>query len=173
MAFSAILPYKQRSQGSETVATGDIDRTDRRILAALQTDGRIATVDLADRIGLSPTSTSDRLKRLQRDGYIAGFRAQLDPHRLGLELLVFVEVTLDKTTPDVFEKFAAAVRRAPEVLECHMVAGGFDYLIKTRVADMAAYRRCLGEVLLALPGVKETRTYAVMEEVKSDGVLPV
>jgi Lrp/AsnC family transcriptional regulator, leucine-responsive regulatory protein len=173
MAFSAILPYKQRSQGSKTVATGDIDRTDRRILAALQTDGRIATVDLADRIGLSPTSTSDRLKRLQRDGYIAGFRAQLDPHRLGLELLVFVEVTLDKTTPDVFEKFAAAVRRAPEVLECHMVAGGFDYLIKTRVADMAAYRRCLGEVLLALPGVKETRTYAVMEEVKSDGVLPV
>jgi Lrp/AsnC family transcriptional regulator, leucine-responsive regulatory protein len=173
MVFSAILPYKQRSQGSKTVATADIDRTDRRILAALQTDGRIATVDLADRIGLSPTSTSDRLKRLQRDGYIAGFRAQLDPHRLGLELLVFVEVTLDKTTPDVFEKFAAAVRRAPEVLECHMVAGGFDYLIKTRVADMAAYRRCLGEVLLALPGVKETRTYAVMEEVKSDGVLPV
>jgi Lrp/AsnC family leucine-responsive transcriptional regulator len=155
------------------VATTDIDKIDRRILAALQTDGRIATVDLADRIGLSPTSTSDRLKRLQREGYIAGFRAQLDPHRLGLELLVFVEVSLDKTTPDVFEKFAAAVRRAPEVLECHMVAGGFDYLVKTRVADMAAYRRFLGEVLLALPGVKETRTYAVMEEVKSDGVLPV
>ena len=90
--------------------------------------------------------------------------------RLGLELLVFVEVSLDKTTPDAFENFAAAVRRAPEVLECHMVAGGFDYLVKTRVADMAAYRRFLGEILLALPGVKETRTYAVMEEVKSDGV---
>ena len=84
-------------------------------------------------------------------------------------MLVFVEVSLDKTTPDAFEKFAAAVRRAPEVLECHMVAGGFDYLVKTRVADMAAYRRFLGEILLALPGVKETRTYAVMEEVKSDG----
>jgi Lrp/AsnC family leucine-responsive transcriptional regulator len=151
----------------------EIDRTDRRILSVLQSDGRIATVDLAERIGLSPTSTSERLKRLQRDGYIAGFRALLDPHRLGLELLVFVEVSLDKTTPDVFEKFAAAVRRAPEVLECHMVAGGFDYLVKTRVADMAAYRRFLGEILLALPGVKETRTYAVMEEVKSDGVLPV
>ena len=151
----------------------DLDRTDRRILAVLQADGRIATVDLAERIGLSPTSTGERLKRLKRAGYIAGFGARLDPHRLGLGLLVFVEVSLDKTTPDVFEKFAAAVRRAPEVLECHMVAGGFDYLVKTRVGDMAAYRRFLGETLLALPGVKETRTYAVMEEVKTDGLLPV
>ena len=151
----------------------DIDRIDRKILKLLQSDGRIATVDLAEKVGLSPTSTSDRMKRLQREGYIAGFGARLDPRRIGLELLVFVEVSLDKTTPDVFEKFAAAVRRAPEVLECHMVAGGFDYLVKTRVADMAAYRRFLGEILLALPGVKETRTYAVMEEVKSDGMLPV
>ncbi len=151
----------------------EIDRIDRKILKLLQSDGRIATVDLAEKVGLSPTSTSDRMKRLQREGYIAGFSARLDPHRIGLELLVFVEVSLDKTTPDVFEKFAAAVRRAPEVLECHMVAGGFDYLVKTRVADMASYRRFLGEILLALPGVKETRTYAVMEEVKSDGMLPV
>jgi Lrp/AsnC family leucine-responsive transcriptional regulator len=151
----------------------EIDRIDRKILKCLQDDGRIATVDLAEKVGLSPTSTSERMKRLQREGYIAGFGARLDPHRLGLELLVFVEVSLDKTTPDVFEKFAEAVRRAPEVLECHMVAGGFDYLVKTRVADMAAYRRFLGEILLALPGVKETRTYAVMEEVKSDGILPV
>ena len=151
----------------------DLDKTDRRILAQLQLDGRISTVDLAERIGLSPTSTSERLRRLQREGYVTGFRAMLDPQRVGLGLLVFVEVSLDKTTPDVFEKFADAVRRAPEVLECHMVAGGFDYLVKTRVADMAAYRRFLGEILLALPGVKETRTYAVMEEVKSDGVLPV
>jgi Lrp/AsnC family leucine-responsive transcriptional regulator len=151
----------------------DLDKTDRRILAQLQLDGRISTVDLAERIGLSPTSTSERLRRLQREGYVTGFRAMLDPQRVGLGLLVFVEVSLDKTTPDVFERFAAAVRRAPEVLECHMVAGGFDYLVKTRVADMTAYRRFLGEILLALPGVKETRTYAVMEEVKSDGVLPV
>ncbi|WP_210493096.1 Lrp/AsnC ligand binding domain-containing protein [Microvirga antarctica] len=151
----------------------NIDRIDRRILKELQADGRISNVDLADKIGLSPTSTGERMKRLQRDGYIAGFGARLDPHKLGLELLVFVEVSLDKTTPDVFEKFAAAVRRAPEVLECHMVAGGFDYLVKTRVADMSAYRAFLGEILLALPGVKETRTYAVMEEVKNDGALPV
>ena len=150
-----------------------IDRTDRKILKLLQEDGRLATVELADKIGLSPTATSERLKRLLRDGYVTGFRAMLDPAKLGRELLVFIEVGLDKTTADVFEKFAAAVRRAPEVLECHMVGGGFDYLVKTRVADMNAYRRFLGDVLLSLPGVKETRTYVVMEEVKSDGLLPV
>ncbi|KAB0267387.1 Lrp/AsnC ligand binding domain-containing protein [Microvirga brassicacearum] len=151
----------------------EIDRIDRRILSVLQVDGRIANNELADRIGLSPTATSDRVKRLQKEGYILGFSARLDPHRLGFGLLVFVEVLLDKTTPDVFDKFAQAVRRAPEVLECHMVAGGFDYLIKTRLADMATYRRFLGEVLLSLPGVKETRTYAAMEEVKNDGPLPI
>lgn len=150
-----------------------IDRTDRKILKLLQEDGRIATVELAEKIGLSPTATSERLKRLLRDGYVTGFRAMLDPAKLGRELLVFIEVGLDKTTADIFEKFAAAVRRAPEVLECHMVGGGFDYLVKTRVADMNAYRRFLGDVVLSLPGVKETRTYVVMEEVKSDGLLPV
>lgn len=151
----------------------DLDKVDRRILAVLQQDGRISAVDLAERIGLSPTATGERLRRLQKEGVIAGFTARIDPHRIGLGLLVFVEVSLDKTTPDVFERFAAAVRRAPEVLECHMVSGGFDYLVKTRVSDMAAYRRFLGDVLLALPGVRETRTYAVMEEVKTDGALPV
>ena len=150
-----------------------IDQTDRRILMELQLDGRISNAELAQRIGLAPTSMSDRVKRLHKLGYIKGYAARLDPDLLGYGLLVFVEVLLDKTTPDVFDKFAKAVRQAPEVLECHMVAGGFDYLVKTRVADMAAYRHFLGEILLALPGVKETRTYAVMEEVKSDGMLPV
>ena len=150
-----------------------LDRTDRKLLKLLQEDGRLATVELADKIGLSPTATSERLKRLLRDGYVTGFRAMLDPGKVGRGLLVFIEVGLDKTTADIFEKFAAAVRRAPEVLECHMVGGGFDYLVKTRVADMNAYRRFLGDVVLGLPGVKETRTYVVMEEVKSDGLLPV
>ncbi|HRF09005.1 MAG TPA: Lrp/AsnC ligand binding domain-containing protein [Xanthobacteraceae bacterium] len=150
-----------------------IDRIDRKILQVLQADGRLAGVELAERVGLSPTSTGERLRRLQKEGYITGFGARLDPHLLDLPLLVFVEVSLDKTTPDIFDKFAAAVRRAPEVLECHMVAGGFDYLVKTRVADIAAYRKFLGNVLLTLPGVKETRTYAVMEEVKTDQMLPV
>lgn len=150
-----------------------LDKIDRKILQVLQADGRLAGVELAERVGLSPTSTGERLKRLQKEGYITGFGARLDPHLLDLPLLVFVEVSLDKTTPDIFDKFAAAVRRAPEVLECHMVAGGFDYLVKTRVADIAAYRAFLGNVLLSLPGVKETRTYAVMEEVKTDQMLPV
>jgi Lrp/AsnC family leucine-responsive transcriptional regulator len=151
----------------------DIDKLDRKILSILQGDGRIANVELAERIGLSPTSIGERLKRLQRDGFVEGYGARLNPHLLGLGLLVFVEVMLDKTTPDVFERFAKAVQSAPEVLECHMVAGGFDYLVKARVADMTAYRRFLGESLLALPGVRETRTYAVMEEVKRDAPLPV
>lgn len=150
-----------------------LDKIDRKILSILQEDGRIAAVGLSERVGLSPTSTGERLKRLQREGYIEGYGARLDPKRLGFGLLVFVEVLLDKTTPDIFERFAKAVRAAPDVLECHMVAGGFDYLVKARLSDMAAYRRFLGDVLLALPGVRETRTYAVMEEVKRDGPLPV
>jgi Lrp/AsnC family leucine-responsive transcriptional regulator len=151
----------------------DIDNIDRRILVELQADGRITNAELAQRVGLAPTSMSDRLRRLQKDGYIQGFSARLDPQMLGFGLLVYVEVLLDKTTPDVFSRFAQAARRAPEVLECHMVAGGFDYLIKTRLPDMASYRQFLGDVLLSFPGVRETRTYAVMEEVKNDGPLPL
>ena len=151
----------------------DIDKIDRKILSILQGDGRLPAVELAERVGLSPTSAGERVKRLQKDGYIAGFNARLNPHQLGFGLLVFVEVSLDKTTPDIFDRFAQAVRRAPEVLECHMVAGGFDYLIKARVSDMRSYRRFLGEVLLKLPGVRESRTYAVMKEIKSDGLLAV
>ena len=150
-----------------------MDSTDRKMLALLQREGRISTVELAERLRLSPTATGERLKRLTRDGVIQGYRAELDPVRLGLGLLVFVEISLDKTSADIFDRFAQAVRRAPEVLECHMVAGGFDYLLKARIPDMPAYRRFLGDVLLALPGVTETRTYAVMEEVKQDAPLPV
>lgn len=153
--------------------TTPLDRLDRRVLEALQADGRIAIVDLAEKVGLSPTATNERVKRLTRDGYILGYAARLNPDRLGRGLLVFIEVKLDRTTPDVFERFASAVGRAPEVLECHMVAGGFDYLVKTRVADMAAYRHFLSDVLLSLPGVRETHTYAVMEEVKNTATLPL
>lgn len=151
----------------------ELDRIDRRILNELQRDGRVTNAELAARLGLAPTSTSDRMRRLQKQGYILGFSARIDPQRVGLELLVFVEVSLDKTTPDAFDTFSKAVRSAPEVLECHMVAGGFDYLIKVRVTDMAHYRSFLGDVLLNLPAVSETRTYPVMEEVKTDGPLPI
>jgi Lrp/AsnC family leucine-responsive transcriptional regulator len=151
----------------------DIDRIDRKILGVLQDDGRITVTDLAERVGLSATATAERMRRLTRDGYILGFRAELDPVKLGRGLLVFVEVLLDRTSPDVFDAFARQVKRAGEVLECHLVAGGFDYLIKARVRDMAAYRRFLAEVILPLPGVRETRTYAVMEEVKATQALPL
>ncbi len=149
------------------------DSIDAAILRILQLDGRISTVDLAERLRLSPTATAERLKRLTREGYITGYGARLDPAMLDLGLLVFIEVLLDKTTGTVFDRFSEEVRRVPEILECHMVAGGFDYLLKARVKDMAAYRRFLGQVMVDLPGVKETRTYAVMEEVKTDSPLPV
>lgn len=167
------LPFDQRCYEDHSVISAALDKSDRRILNLLQADGRMSTIELSSRVGLSPSSTGERLRKLQKDGTITGFHAHVDPKRLGLELLVFVEVSLDKTTPDIFERFAQAVRRAPEVLECHMVAGGFDYLIKTRVADMVEYRRFLGDVLLALPGVRESRTYAVMEEVKTGATIPV
>ena len=144
----------------------DIDRIDRKILSILQEDGRIANLKLAEAVALSPTAVLARVQRLTRDGFILGYEARLNPLKLGAGMLVFVEVLLDRTTPNVFDQFKAAVQVHPEIMECHMVAGGFDYLLKTRSADMNAYRLFAGNVLWQLPGVRETRTYAVMEEVK-------
>ena len=150
-----------------------IDDIDRRILRALQADGRITNQELAQRCNLSPAACHERFKRLRERGYITGFTALLDPEKLDRALLIFVEILLDRTTGDLFEQFAATVRETPEILECHMVAGGFDYLIKARVQDMAAYRNFLGATLVNMPGVRETRTYAVLEEVKSTVALPI
>lgn len=144
----------------------ELDRIDLRILDVLQRDGRISNLKLAEAVALSPTAVLARVQRLTRDGYILGYEARLNPLKLGAGMLVFVEVLLDRTTPNVFEQFKAAVQVRPEILECHMVAGGFDYLIKTRAADMTAFRAFAGSVLWQLPGVRETRTYAVMEEIK-------
>lgn len=150
-----------------------LDAIDRRILRELQADGRITNLKLAEAVHLSPTAVLERVKRLTRDGVIQGYEARLDPALLGAGLMVFIEVLLDRTVPDVMENFRAAVQARPEILECHLVAGGFDYLLKTRVADMAAYRALLGSSIWSLPGVRETRTYAVMEEVKSSNRVPV
>ncbi len=147
-------------------AETDLDRIDRKILSILQDDGRIANLKLAEAVALSPTAVLARVQRLTRDGFILGYEARLNPLKLGAGMLVFVEVLLDRTTPNVFDQFKAAVHVHPEIMECHMVAGGFDYLLKTRSADMNAYRVFAGNVLWQLPGVRETRTYAVMEEVK-------
>lgn len=142
------------------------DRIDRKILTILQRDGRISNLKLAEAVALSPTAVLARVQRLTAAGFILGYEARLDPVKLGAAMLVFVEVLLDRTTPNVFEQFKAAVQAHPEIMECHMVAGGFDYLLKTRSADMNAYRVFAGAVLWQLPGVRETRTYAVMEELK-------
>lgn len=150
-----------------------LDQTDRRLLRALQADGRLSNAELARRGNLSPAACFERVRRLRERGVITGYAALVDPDKVGRGLLIFVEVLLDRTTGDMFEAFATAVRRQPEVLECHMVAGGFDYLIKARVGDMEAYRTFLGDVLVKMPGVRETRTYAVLEEVKATTVLPV
>lgn len=151
----------------------DFDRIDLKILRLLQADGRLPNLKLAEAVGLSATAVLARTQRLQREGVIQGYEARLDPHKLGRGLLVFVEVLLDRTTPNVFDQFRAAVQVHDEILECHMVAGGFDYLLKTRMADMAAYRSFAGQVLWQMPGVRETRTYAVMEEVKTSTRLPL
>lgn len=150
-----------------------LDDTDRRILRVLQTDGRITNAELAQRCHLSPAACFERVRRLRERGVITGYAALVDPAKVDRGLLIFVEVLLDRTTPDAFEAFAKAVRLAPEILECHMVAGGFDYLVKARLRDMEAYRRFLGDILVRAPGVRETRTYAVLEEVKHDVALPV
>ena len=150
-----------------------IDRIDQRILSALQADGRLSNLKLAEAVALSPTAGLARVQRLTREGYILGYEARLNPLKLGRGMVVFVEVLLDRTTPNVFEQFKAAVQAQEAILECHMVAGGFDYLLKTRMADMAAYRDFAGTVLWQLPGVRETRTYPVMEVVKNSTRLPL
>src|SRR6187431_1384574 len=150
-----------------------LDKIDARILGALQQDGRISNLKLAEVVHLSPTAVLERVKRLTRDGYILGYEARLNPVKLGAGLMVFIEVLLDRTVHDVMDSFKAAVQVRPEILECHLVAGGFDYLLKTRVADMPAYREFVGSVIWTLPGVRETRTYAVMEEVKNTTTLAI
>ncbi len=151
----------------------DIDRIDRAILRELQKDGRLANVELSRRVGLSATPCLERVKRLEKGGYITGYMAKVSPEKLYAALLVFVEIRLSRTSPDVFEEFKKSVIDLPQVLECHLVSGDFDYLVKARVADMKAYRQLLGETLLTLPGVSGSRTYVVMEEVKESGIIDI
>jgi Lrp/AsnC family leucine-responsive transcriptional regulator len=143
-----------------------LDAIDLKILDELQRDGRLSNVALAKTVGLSPTPCAERVRTLEASGIIAGYSARLDAERLDLGLLVFIEIAIDRTSQDAFDQFAAAMMRIPQVQECYMVAGGFDYLVKVRVPDMAAYRAFLGEVLSKVPGIRETHTYAVMERVK-------
>ena len=158
---------------ANTVVVRDLDRIDRRILRTLQAEGRISNAELAERIGLSATPCSERVKRLERDGFITGYHARLDPHRLGQSLLVFVEIKLAAKSGRIFEEFKREVLTLPNVLECHLVSGDFDYLIKARIPEMNAYRRLLGDLLLGLPGARESRSYVVMEEIKESLALTI
>ncbi len=150
-----------------------LDKIDQSILKILQKDGRISNVKLAQSINLSPTPCLERVKRLEKDGYIRGYVALLNSDLLGSALVSFIEVSLDRTTTRALDDFRSAVMKMEEVQECHMVAGGFDYLIKVRTRDMAHYRRFLGEKLSVLPDISSTHTYVVMEEVKSTSSIAI
>jgi Lrp/AsnC family leucine-responsive transcriptional regulator len=163
-----IFPLKKRKRERKP-----LDRTDRRILECLQADGRTSNVALAKMVNLTPTPCLERVKRLERDGYIRGYTALLEPALVEAGLLVFVEIDLERTSPDVFREFRREAGKLPEILDCHLVSGNFDYLIKARVSDMTEYRKLLGEKILSLPGVSGSRSYVVMEEVKETTRLPL
>lgn len=144
----------------------DIDRFDRAILSVLAEDGRISITDLSKRIGLSKSPTQARLRRLEQSGVVIGYRALLDPIRLGLDHVAFVEVRLSDTREAALNAFNLAIARVPQIEQAHMIAGSFDYLLKVRTRDMSDYRRFLGETISELPHVENTSTYVAMQAVK-------
>ena len=154
-------------------AVRELDNIDLKILSVLQADARVSITELAEHVGLSVTPCGERVKNIEKEGVITGYHARLDPHALGLGLLVFVELKLSTKSGAIFGKFKQEILKLPSVLECHLVSGDFDYLIKARIAQMADYRHLLGDILLSLPGAQESRSYIVMEEVKEGFALPL
>ncbi|NMG32438.1 winged helix-turn-helix transcriptional regulator [Aromatoleum evansii] len=150
----------------------ELDRIDRKILDLLQKDGRISMTDLAAKIGLSATPCTERVRRLEREGVITGYHAHVNPHALGKNLLVFVEIKLSAKSGEVFDRVKKELSFVPEVMECHLVSGDFDYLVKARITEMGEYRRLLGNILLKLPSAAESRSYVVMEELKETLYIP-
>ena len=151
---------------------GSFDRIDLKILRALQSEGRLTNADLAERVNVSAATCHRRTQRLFEEGYITGVRAEVVPAAVGLGALVMVGVVLDRSTPESFAAFEGAVMEMKEVLDCNLVAGDFDYLLKIRVRDMADFNKLHGQKLIALPGVRQTRTFFVMKEVKENARLP-
>jgi Lrp/AsnC family leucine-responsive transcriptional regulator len=149
-----------------------LDRIDLAILHALQENGRISNVELANRINLSASPCLDRVKRLEQDGYIVRYGAVLNANMLNYGMSAFVQVTLDRTTADVFENFKQAVVNIKEVAECHLVAGGYDYLLKIRFKDMQNYREIL-EKVVSIPAISQTHTYMITEHIKEDSGVPI
>ena len=150
---------------TDAITGSDLDQFDRRILSALAEDGRMSVTDLAKRVGLSNTPCQLRLKRLLAEGYIEGFKAVLNPVKMGLDHVAFAEVKLTNTHEDALRAFNEAVKKIPEVEECHMIAGRFDYLLKIRTRDIRRYRHILGERISELPFVASTSTNVTMETV--------
>ena len=146
--------------------TDQLDRIDRAILAALSTDGRLSMAALGEKVGLSKTPVQARVRRLERDGYIRGYQAIVDREKMGEGHVAFVQVKLSDTRSEALDAFNRAARAVPEIEQCHMIAASFDYLLKVRTKDIAAYRRVLGERISALPHVAQTSTYVAMETVK-------
>lgn len=150
-----------------------LDRIDRKILDHLQRDGRMSITELAQQVGLSTSPCAERVRRLERDGVITGYHARLSPEALGKTLLVFVEIKLSSKSGDVFDKVRRELLHLPEVLECHLVSGAFDYLVKARLRGMGEYRHLLGDILKKLPVPAESHSYVVMEEVKETLALAI
>ncbi len=151
----------------------ELDLVDRRILVELQKQGRLSIVELAQRVHLTKTPCAERVRRLESAGYIKSYQANLEPQLLGCSYESFVQVTLSQTTTDVLDAFNRAVRNIDEIQSCHMIAGGFDYLLKVRTKDVAHYRELLGSKLSGLPGVQQTHSYVVMESVKDESRITV
>jgi Lrp/AsnC family leucine-responsive transcriptional regulator len=151
----------------------ELDRIDLKILDVLQRDGRISMTELAEQVNLSATPCSERVKRLERDGVITGYYARVNPAALGKNLLIFLEIKLSAKSGDVFDKVKQELLYVPEVMECHLVSGDFDYLVKARLPEMNKYRQLLGEILKRLPASAESRSYVVMEEIKESLYIPV
>lgn len=143
-----------------------LDRVDRKILDILQRNGRISITELAEHVNLSASPCAERVRRLERNGVITGYHAHVSPAALGKNLLVFLEIKLSAKSEQVFENVKKELARIPEVLECHLVSGDFDYIVKARITEMNAYRKLLGEILRRLPASAESRSYVVMEEIK-------
>ena len=152
---------------------GSLDRMDLRILRLLQADGRMGNADIARLVNTSAATCHRRTQRLFAEGFVSAVRAQVDPGKVGRGSLVMVGVVLDRSTPESFAAFEAAVRAMPMILDCHLVAGDFDYFLKIRVRDMADFNRLHGEKLIGLPGVRQTRTFFVMKEVVDNAPLSI
>lgn len=164
-------PHAQNPERKKVLTMSHLDKTDRHILRLLQQDGRLSNAELANRVSVSPATCHRRTQRLFDEGYITSVRALVDPEKVDLGTVVMLGIVLDRSTPESFARFERAIRDLPMVLDCHLVSGDFDYLLKLRVRDMADYNHLHGDRIIALPGVRQARTFFVIKPVKDNSEL--